>query len=457
MDWATSFESLSSKASSGYGRLLKKWQELLGKIGRGELTAHALNERIPQLLQEEGAELYRGLTSLSFELFRSISELQGSYTDEFVRGLLGDGVLAGQGSVSSPPLPPSESADPEEWTRWYQAVNGYLAEQSQSALARYQVLLEKVATGRLTPANIQEYSRKFMNERALLLSRDAAELQMRFYEGLIQLNQNFAENLFGRLTPNGSAPPDGAVESISLDMVGPAGATVSASLVVENSATRPSDVTCRVSEFKRADGAGQSFRPPLELEPGNFRLAAGETRNLVLRLQLIPEMFEPETNYNASLVINQAEQSIVVFLRARAVAVKQKTDEAAPLILNGSLGKTASGALALTNTGGARAQVHCTVSEVRRADGSAPAFPPKMAINRESFKLEPGQAATLSVIVNLEKKNYEAGPLYIGTLHVRGLGNSGLEVPLHITASKASAPKRPTKKSPTRKRKRKAS
>jgi hypothetical protein len=201
MDWATSFQGLTSKATSSYESLLQEWQELLGKVSRGELAPTSLGDRLPQFLRDEGAEFYRRLSALSFELFNDLSDLQTQCTEDFMRGLVGDSAV-GQTVFPIPPMPPGPKADPNDWTQWSQAVNAFISEQNESALSRYQVLLEKVANGRLTPASVQEYSRKFMNERALVLTRDASEVQLRFYEKLIQLNQKFVENLFESLVRN---------------------------------------------------------------------------------------------------------------------------------------------------------------------------------------------------------------------------------------------------------------
>ena len=60
----------------------------------------------------------------------------------------------------------------------------------------------------MTPKSVQEFSRKFMNERALVLSGDAGAAQVRFYESLLQLNREFVESLFARLERAGSIPSD---------------------------------------------------------------------------------------------------------------------------------------------------------------------------------------------------------------------------------------------------------
>ena len=225
MDWATSFQALTGKATASYEDLLERWQELLKKVSSGELAPASLEDRLPEFLHEEGGEFYRRLAALSFELCNALAEVQAKSTNDFMRALLGDAVVAEQSSPS-PPAPPLATSELDEWTRWYQNVTVCIVEQNESALSRCQVLLEKVADGRLTPKSVQEFSRKFMNERALALSGDAGAAQMRFYESLLQLNREFVESLFARLVRDGDAPSAQPNEPLRIELTVPAGSPV---------------------------------------------------------------------------------------------------------------------------------------------------------------------------------------------------------------------------------------
>jgi hypothetical protein len=317
MDWITPFQTLTSNATASYETLLSQWQELLGKVSRGELVPNSLGQRLPQVLQEEGTQFYLRLSALSFELFNGLSAVQRSGVEDFLRGLVGNSLVSPTTRVEPPPPPPPD-AEQNEWTQWSAAVTAYISEQGEAGLMQYQVLLEKVATGKLSPAAVQEYARKFMNERALVLARDAGDAQMRFYDSLIQLNQQFIENLFAGLVDESSAGAGN--ESVEVNLAGPPGSRVSASLIVENNAEQPSEVNCRVSEFKNVDGTGLPFRAPLEVAPSHFRLGAGETRKVSVHLNLVPEMFVPGRIYSAPLFISQNEQTILVRVIAHATA-----------------------------------------------------------------------------------------------------------------------------------------
>ncbi len=230
MDGTTSFQALASKATSSYEGLLVRWQELLGQVSRGEVTPSAWEERLPEFYQAEGAEFYRRLASLSVEFLKDLSEVQTKSSDDFMRALLGDSVVA---ESSKPPLPtpPAAGSEAEEWGRWYQSMTAYLTEVNESALDRSQLLLEKVADGRLTPGSVQEFSRKFMNERALVLSRETGEVQMRFYESLLRLNQEFVENLCASLVDDQNVSSENSGAPLRIELVGDTTAPAKKALV----------------------------------------------------------------------------------------------------------------------------------------------------------------------------------------------------------------------------------
>ena len=102
MDWTTSFQALTDEARASYRYVLSEWQELLTKVARGDVAPSVLEDRLPQFLQDEGADFYRRLSALSFELFNGLSELQAGTTTEFIRGLLGDSAIVESPAPSAP-------------------------------------------------------------------------------------------------------------------------------------------------------------------------------------------------------------------------------------------------------------------------------------------------------------------------------------------------------------------
>jgi hypothetical protein len=433
-------EDLLERAKNSYVRSFERSQELFTKIYQRELDPMALQSRFTPFLQEQSPEFSRQLTALGFELLKGLADLQARYADDYMSGLLGE-----DSSSRAAPPPPPTSATLNDWAQWQQSILAYLSEQARQAQQRYTALLQKVAAGEIAPSTIQEYSAKFANGAGLLMSRDSAALGTRFLERLGELNQQFADKLFDHLLNGHASRADAAIDSVYLELSGPPGSTVTASLEVENTTSKTSNVSCQISDFRPTDGAGAAFRAPLQVQPRDFRLEPGEARSVSLRLTLAPDLFEPGRNYTGTMLINKNGEGVVVVLGVRSVAPPPPKKEAPSVLhLVGPLGGVATASLTLTNTNEKPAHIRCSATDVRRADGVGPAFAPKILSTREVFDLGPGEEATIQVSLKLEPTDYETEVPYVGALLINGLDVSRFEVPLRIVAN--PAPPEPKRK-----------
>jgi hypothetical protein len=107
------------------------------------------------------------------------------------------------------------------------------------------------------------------------------------------------------------------------------------------------------------------------------------------------------------------------------------------LQLEGQVGEAAEASLSIENTTGALAMIRCSVSPVRRADGIGPAFAPQAVVMPAHVVLHAGEDTQVRLQVALEAGSYEAGAVYVGTLHVHRDGDPRLDVPLRIIPIRA--------------------
>jgi hypothetical protein len=305
----------SAQAAESYSRLVAQSQELLSRIYRGELSPAALQEQLPSLLQQRGAEYRLELNRLSYELFSGLLELARTYRDELFQALL----------PGSPDFMPPPRTAPlhrvEDWTQWYQTFAARLAEENNHAIAQYQAVLRKVAAGELAAETMQENLRRFVDRRTPAYAQQSAEMNGRFFDGLIKLNQRSVDDLFRHLIP-GAEPRQRAAETLSLTLTGPIGTNVAASLTVENLEPHRSQVSCSISAFRPNDAAGPSFRAACDADPAEFWLEPDEARTITVRLLLKPDMFAIGRHYTGTMVIRgTGEQDTLVFLSAAATAI----------------------------------------------------------------------------------------------------------------------------------------
>jgi hypothetical protein len=307
-DWGVRFQELSAEAGQTYARSLRRYNELLSRVARGELHPDDIQRQFRDYVQERSTTSTRELVELSVGLLAGLLHVEARYRDALL-----DGLLPPQGPPAPPPSP--ETID---LANWFQTLAKYAAEQSARSMARHQQLVDKVAAGEIQPGAVQEQGRRFLESHAPMFLGDVMALGLDFVGRLQQSSATLADGLYDRvLGPegNGAARPE---PPICVDLRGTSGSIPTASLVVENTRLQSAEVVCVASEFAPRSG-GQRFRPALEIVPARFSLAPGEHRDVDIRLPLEPTRFAPGVDYVATLSIAGAgEHELLVRLLARA-------------------------------------------------------------------------------------------------------------------------------------------
>jgi hypothetical protein len=307
-DWGLRFQELAAEAGRLYARTLRRYNEVLARVARGELQPDDVQRQFREYLEERATVSTRELVELSVGLLAGLLHVEARYRD----GLL-DGLLPAQGP---PPPPPSPSSI--DLTNWFQTLATYAAEQSSRSMARHQQLVDRVAAGEISPALVQEQGRRFLEEHAPEFLGDVMTLGLTFVSQLQQSSSALSDGLYDRVLGPDMDRATRPEPPICVDLRGPSGSLQSAGVVVENTRLQSADVVCTASEFAPRSG-GQRFRPALEIAPSRFRLAPGEHRDVDIRLPLDPAQFAMGTDYVATLSIEGAgERPLIVQLIARA-------------------------------------------------------------------------------------------------------------------------------------------
>jgi hypothetical protein len=309
-DWGIRFQAITDAGRDLYGRSLRRYHELLDRVARGELRPEDVQRQFRDYLEEQAAPATRGMVELSVGLLAGLLHLEARHRDALLDGLLPP-------EAPAPPPPPPDDLD---LTAWFRALSTYAAEQSARSLARHQRLVEAVAASRVTPADVQEQGRRFLEQQAPAFLGDVMSLGLQFVERLQQRSSALTDGLYDRvLGPDTEAAPSPG-PPICVDLRGPSGSTATATIVVENSRDRPAEISSETSEFAPRQG-GPRVRPALDVTPARFTLKPGERQEVDIRLQLTPTHFAVGQDYVATLVIAGAgSREQVVQLLARADA-----------------------------------------------------------------------------------------------------------------------------------------
>jgi len=304
--WSRRFAELSSEASRTYGRSLRRYNELLERVARGELKPEHVQNEFRAFLQEQSATATRDLVEASVGLLAGLLYVEAKH-----RELALDGLLPPDG-----PLPPPPDPSSLDVTTWFQSLSRYASEQSARGIARHQRLVERIGAGEITATHVQEHSQRYLAAQAPRFVDEVMELGMTFAHRVQQSSTSLADGLYDRLLgpDRESLPPNTA--PLIVDLRGVAGSIATAEIVVENTRTESAAVACHLSEFISRE---HTAVPAGDVVPSRFTLAPGEARDVVVSVPLDRAQFAPNVDYFGLLrVAGAGEREMVVQLIARA-------------------------------------------------------------------------------------------------------------------------------------------
>lgn len=321
MDWGQRIQDLAAGAGQVYTRSLRRYNELLERVARGELRPEQVQQGLREYFQAHSAASTRDMVATSAGLLADLLHLEARYRDSLLDGLL----------PAEPPTPPPPSPAGVDPTQWFQALASYAAAQGSRSLARQQRLIDRVAAGEIPAAAVHEHGRRFLETQAPQFLSDVMALGLRFIEQLQGASASATDGLYdvilGPERPAESPRTDGLAPPVCLELRAAPGGVASASLVVENTRAAPAEVVCRVSEFVSRVGSAH-VRPTVDISPSRFTLAPGEQRDVDLRLVLDRVQFATGTDYIATLLVSgTGERELVVHLLARAEAEPRVAQE----------------------------------------------------------------------------------------------------------------------------------
>lgn len=309
-EWGRRFQDLAAEAGQLSAWSLRRYQHLLERVSRGELKPDEVQKQFRDYLQEHAGASTREAVELSVGLLAGLLYAEAKYREAMLDGLLP--------AADTVPPPPSPSGI--DLTNWFQALATYAAEQSARGMARHQQLVERVASGAVSAARVQEHTQQYLQTHAPEFLAEVMDLGLTFVGNLQRSSSTLAAGLYDRVLGPDDHGPSGPEPPIILELRGPSGSVVSSTVVVENTRPETADITCRVSEFT-ARAFGRRFRASIEIDPPRFTLASGGQQDVALRLTLDPSVFAAGADYVATLQISGAgERDLIVQLIARADA-----------------------------------------------------------------------------------------------------------------------------------------
>ena len=291
-EWTTLYSQYLLRVANQSAKTLELYQEVMDCVAQGALPATVLQDMQPDFVQARGSDYSSQFAEITMRFFAGVLQIGARYTNE-----LSEVVAPAVGETPLQP-PPLNVADPAQW---FQQLNEYATQLNARAVRGYQSLLEHVATGSITPAQLQETSARFAEQHLPAHLRRLSAYYFELLNALNDLQTHYQEEFLQGVLDSVDQPDSEA--SFLLNLSAPLGETASAAFSLTNTTDAPTVVRCSASDIRRADGVGPAFAPQVLFSPDRLTIQPGDEASLTLSLLLDPDSFDPDALYVGTLSI----------------------------------------------------------------------------------------------------------------------------------------------------------
>jgi hypothetical protein len=301
-DWTAAQMQYMLRAAQQSARAQDLSYAVLQRVALGTLTPGAIRD---------------ALASFSADYGPSYAAQVGQLAMQFVGGL-----LQVTGNAYDPP-PPYDAANA---TAWFVRLSEYVNDNSRRAIHDYQINLDRVAAGDVTPPELQADLANDYSRRSAEQLRRMAQLYFDLLRRLSELNGRAEDEYFSRLL--GGATTAAPETFFQLDAA--LGERASAVLTIENTRAEAATVRCVITDLRRADGIGPAFMPEAIVDPDGLLIDPGQESTVRLSLHLDPSHFEPGVRYVGAVhVLRRGDERLEIPLQVTALPVPQPAGSAA--------------------------------------------------------------------------------------------------------------------------------
>ncbi len=216
----------------------------------------------------------------------------------------------------------------DDMGEWIRNLTTQSVQEQMRALQRYQKLMQRMMSGDLDEQTVREEYMRFARNETTRYVRGLASLSLSYYNALVDLNRVFTDRFFQQvMTEQPQTEPETPPQEAEMMLTAPLGEVASGRFVLSNERTEAAEISFLISEFT-GQAEQEPFRPPLRITPPRFRLEAQAEQEVELSLPLLPALFEPGADYEATVVV-RGYDDLVLRLVVTPTAPEPKQDEAA--------------------------------------------------------------------------------------------------------------------------------
>lgn len=279
--WALRYARYVQESTGRAARTAELNTRLLKRIAGGELTPSTLDSHQRAFLADYAGSYTDDVTEIGMRFLSGLIQAGTTYSHELV-----ERIAPGEFETVRR-APPTVDG---EWSASFQRLTDYAIAENVAVAALLRALMEKVASGAISPDGMHSTSEEFHGEQ---LPQTVEELVTLFFDLMTDLDEVHSEFGTRYLQTMLDLPGEDEPGQVSLQLVGPMGETVSAQLAVSNNEPEPATLRAVMTDIRRTDGVGPAFEPDIAIRPARFTLAPGAEEVLTVSVRLAAGAFEP--------------------------------------------------------------------------------------------------------------------------------------------------------------------
>ena len=314
-DWSTAYSQYLARSAAQSAKALKLYQETMECVAVGKLSPTVFQEHLPRFAQARGTEYVTRLSELGARFLSGLVRIGANNVD--LRA-------ADQSTGVFEPDIPLPHFDPSNPAQWFQQLAEYAGQLNARALKTYRAQLDRVSAGQATPSEIQQATSDYLANRLPLYLQQAGQLYLDLLDGINEIRARYEEDYFLSILATAREPE--TEPPVVLNLTGPQGGTVSASLALANTTPQRTIIRCAATDVRRADGQGPAFAAKIALVPERLDLESGEEGALQLTLQLDASDYDADMLHVGSLhLTGEGNLHVEVKLRITASAASERS------------------------------------------------------------------------------------------------------------------------------------
>jgi hypothetical protein len=193
--------------------------------------------------------------------------------------------------------------DTQAFNEWYQNFQSRSVTEQVRFWQRYSELWQRMLSGEADDQELREEYMQFASEETMRFFRHLTTLNMRYYNAIFDLTQQYNDHLMDYTpydTGYGEDAPTDQPQHMEIALRGKSGDQLTRTFVIENNRAQPTEIHFTMTEF--SDGK-DSFAAPLTIHPANFSLAPGAEQKITLQLSLEPNLFKGGQQYRGVVTV----------------------------------------------------------------------------------------------------------------------------------------------------------